>query len=121
MNLSRAAKKFRGLEPKEKPRPAAEKKGKPPAAEPPKPVEKVEPVAAAPAVVEPPKPAAVEPAVVAPKPPEQPKVKRPRFVRPKAEKRERVVLPPLVSSSKPLARVMTKNVVLVPKDEGKVL
>lgn len=114
MNLSRAAKKFRQSEPKNPKSPTPTPQTKKKAAEPPKPVEQGEPVV----VVEPPKPVVVEP--VAPEVDKTPKPlphpKRPRFVRAQTEKRQRVNLPPLVSSNKPAARVLTKHLYLLPKE-----
>lgn len=128
MNLSRAAKKFRSLEPQESaaPKKAAKKqaKGAGPAPEPVKEPVAVEP--AAPVVEKVEAVPVVEPTPVAAAPvPPQPKpapvkVKRPRFVREKAEKRERLNLPPLPTPSKnPLIRVMTRNLPPVVKDEPK--
>src|SRR4051794_24840651 len=47
------------------------------------------------------------------------KSKRPRFVRPKAEKREGTAPAPLPPpSTRPAARLMTKNLALPPKTDG---
>ncbi|MDB5306708.1 MAG: hypothetical protein JWO38_910 [Gemmataceae bacterium] len=108
MNLSRAAKKLRALGPNEPvpPKPVVAKK--PAKAPEPEPV--TEPIVEA---VEP----VQEPA--APPEPLPVKAKRPRFVRAKTEKRERVTLPPLPPpSNKPAARLMTKNLSLPPKDDA---
>jgi len=127
MNLSRAAKKFRSLEPQESsaPKKAAKKQAKG-AGPGPEPVREPVVVPAAPVVEKTEAAPVVEPTPVAAAPePPQPKpvpvkMKRPRFVREKAEKRERVNLPPLPTPSKnPLIRVMTRNLPPVVKDEPK--
>jgi len=127
MNLSRAAKKFRAQMPQEPEAPKQakdKKKGKPPPPTTPEPVPApaVETVAPVEPNPEPEVPA--EAAGPDPVPDAQPKkvwpvkAKRPRFVREKAEKRERVTLPPLPPpSKKPAARLLTKNLALPPKDD----
>jgi hypothetical protein len=124
MNLSRQAKKFRALQPKdsESPKPVADKRKKKKAqAEAPAasaPAVAVEPIASEPVVV--PEAVAVQ-EPVQPAPPKKPwveKTKRPRFVREKAEKRERVTLPPLISSNKFNAKLLTRNVAPIPKDDA---
>ena len=118
MNLSRAAKKLRDQTSKPpealKSAPATKKTQSPPApaAVPPA----VEPVAApVPEVAaEAPEPAAAPPAQE-----EKPaKVKRPRFVREKSQKRERpagTALPP--RSTKATAQLLTKNLAPLPPDD----
>jgi hypothetical protein len=126
MNLSRQAKKFRALQPKdsEGPKPVADKKKKkkaqaeaPAASAPATAVESAnaEPVAVPEVVVVQPT-ATQEPAQ--PKKPWVEKTKRQRFVREKTEKRERVTLPPLISSNKFTAKLLTRNVAPVPKDDA---
>ena len=117
MNLSRAAKKFRTSESNPSPRPIKSKK---PEKLPDPIIEKAEPVVeqVVPVIerVEP----VVEQVVVAPPPPKiwPVKQKRLRFVREQVEKRERVNLPPLPSSRKFFARLMTQNLAVPPKDEA---
>jgi hypothetical protein len=125
MNLSRAAKKFRETEPKQSvtPKPVAPKgKAKAPAKDPAVPAEPVaavieavapvvEKVEAVPPATEPTPQPAVEPR------PWPVKSKRSRFVRTKVEKRERVTLPPLVSGNTQAARLMTRNLASVPREE----
>lgn len=115
MNLSRAAKKFRQSEPKRPKSPTAAPETKKKDGETPKPAEPA-------AAVDPPKPVVTEPVVleVVEEAQPLPKPKRPRFVRPQTEKRQRVTLPPLVSSNRPAARVLTKKLFLLPKESGKV-
>jgi hypothetical protein len=131
MNLSRAAKKFRALVPAEPeaPKPAKEKSKKkaktpPPPAPPPAP----EPVVETSTPTEPiPEPVVEAPAEAAPPEPVpaaqsrkawSAKAKRPRFVREKAERRERVSLPALPPrSTTAAARVLTRNLALPPKDD----
>jgi hypothetical protein len=123
MNLSRAAKRFRASMPKEsdppKPVPSQKAAKVPPKPDPiPEPVQEpvVENVEPAPEPDVPPEPAG---------PPAAPsrkvwriKTKRPRFVREQAEKRERTTAPALPPrSTKPTARLLTKNLALLPKDE----
>jgi hypothetical protein len=125
MNLSRAAKKFRAQEP-QAPKAARAKKAKSPPPPAPSPasepvVEMSTPVEPIPEpVVEPPAEAA-PPEVVPAAPPGKAwlvKAKRPRFVRGKAERRERVALPALPPrSTKPAARLLTRNLTLPPKDD----
>jgi len=123
MNLSRAAKKFRAQMPKEPEAPnrAQDKnKSKIPPITPALPLAVVsEPVVTVAPTPEP----TPEPVVPAPAP--QPKkswpvkAKRPRFVREKAEKRERrapATTPP--RSTKFAARLLTVNLVMPPKDES---
>lgn len=127
MNLSRAAKKFRDQMPQEPeaPKRANDKKKTPPPPAPEPVVEAVMPVAPVEPtpepVVEPPAEAA-EPAPETagqPKKGRRVKAKRPRFVREKAEKRERVSLPPLPPPSNKLAaKLLTKNLALPPRDDG---
>lgn len=128
MNLSRAAKKFRAQvsqEP-EAPTPAnAQKKNN--ARPTPAPMPVLEPVVqAVEPVLEPvPEPVAaaeaVEPApvpVARPKKGWPVKAKRPRFVREKTERRERPMIPALPTrSTRPAARLLTKNLALPPKDD----
>ncbi len=115
MNLSRAAKKFRAQTPNQpaapKPARANTPKAAPPPAPPPapQPAETAEPVAAVPAAE--PTPAA------RPKRAKPAKAKRPRFVRGKAERRERVSPPELPRGTTAAARVMTRNLALPPKDD----
>ena len=126
MNLSRAAKKLREQMPQVPVAPKraeAKKKSETPPAPPPVPVP--DPVAETVASVEPlPEPAAEVLAVAeVPAPPVQKtkpvKVKRPRFVREEAEKRERAEAPALPPrSSKPAARLLTQKLAIPPKDEG---
>jgi hypothetical protein len=126
MNLSRAAKKFRDqLEPEAPKRAKARKKAETPPAPAPV-VQTPEPVPAPELVILQPEhtPEPVVPvATVEPFPPKQvwpAKTKRPRFVRAKAEKRERtVVLPLQLGSTKPAARLLTSNLALPPKDAPK--
>jgi hypothetical protein len=124
MNLSRAAKRFRGSMPKKsdppKPVPSRKAVTVPPKPDPiPEPVrepvvEKVEP---APEPDVPPQPAGQPPPAPSKKA-WRVKTKRPRFVREKVEKRERataLALPP--RGTTPAARLLTKNLSLPPKDE----
>jgi hypothetical protein len=118
MNLSRAAKKFRDQmqEPDAPKRAKARKKAQaqPPAPAPAAPPPVVQVPAPAPEPVPPP---AAEPT---PKKVWPVKSKRQRFVREKVEKLERAAPPPLqLGSTKPAARLMTKNLALLPKDEPK--
>jgi hypothetical protein len=117
MNLSRAAKKFRDQSEPEAPKRAkARKKADTPPAPPPV-VQPPEPVIQSPE----PTPEPVVPAPATPKKEWPAKAKRPRFVREKVEKRERVVVPPLqLGSTRPAARLLTKNLALLPKDAPKV-
>jgi hypothetical protein len=121
MNLSRAAKKFRD----QKHEPEAPKKataGAKPGTPPPPPTPAPAPVVRAPEPIPAPLPEPTVPAAGGgPAPPpkkERPvKAKRPRFVREKAGKQERTAVPPLsVGSTKPAARLLTKNLALLPKD-----
>jgi hypothetical protein len=110
MNLSRAAKKFRTLETKSA-KPVTSKK---PETRPEPTVKKAEAIAEQVApVIE-----LAKPVVVAPPPKVWPvKQKRTRFVREKAERRERTNLPPLASSQNFFTRLMTQNLAVPPKDE----
>lgn len=124
MNLSRAAKKFRAQMPQETEAPKrAKHKNKanaPPV--PPPPVAVPEPVVTVAPMPEP----TPEPVVTAevhdpapqPKKPWPVKAKRPRFVREKAERRERPAAPEMPPRSTTFAaRIMTMNLVMPPKDE----
>ena len=117
MNLSRAAKKFRAQMPQQPaaPRPARAKGAKTPPAPPPVP----EPVVAAPPPAPAPLPEPVAPVAVPPKKGWPVKAKRPRFVREKVEKRERAAAPALPPrSTRPVARLLTRNLALLPKDDA---
>ena len=127
MNLSRAAKKFRDQTPKkgEGPKPANAKKEKVEAPPAPTPEPVPQPVQA---IVPTPEPVAPAPAEVAePIPPAQhkkarsEKVKRPRFVREKAEKRERPVAGPVLPprSTKFTAQLLTKHLAVPPTEDPK--
>jgi hypothetical protein len=124
MNLSRAAKKFRAQEPEAPKRAKTKKQAKTPPT--PTPVPAPEPVVETVTPVEPiPEPVApAEDVELAPQQPAPPKrawpvkAKRPRFVRERGEKHEQVAAPALPPrSTKPSARLLTKNLALPPKDD----
>ena len=127
MNLSRAAKKFRVQMPQEPEAPKearAKKKAQTPPTPVPLPVPEpvVETVTPREPVPEPVVPAeVVQPAPVSSAPSKKGwrvKTKRPRFVREGAENRERTTVPALPPrSTKLVARLLTKNLSLLPKDE----
>ena len=128
MNLSRAAKKFRALmpdEPEAPKRAKSKKQNAQPTPPPPAPQPVVETIKPADPVPEPELPEspaeATTPVPAAPsKKAWRVKTKRPRFVREKAERRERVPVPALLGrSAKPVARLLTKNLALPPKDDPK--
>src|SRR6185437_12214873 len=129
MNLSRAAKKFRGQMPQEPEAPKRAKKKHekkaPPA--PPPPVAVPDPIVSMPPAPEPPpEPVAHEEVAsdaLKPKKVWPVKSKRPRFVREKVEKRERpAVLPaPPPRSTNFAARLLTKNLAVPPQDDEKPL
>jgi hypothetical protein len=128
MNLSRAAKKFRDQTPRpvKAPRPAPSKSEKnlPPPAPVPEPVpQPVELIAPAEPVVETIPEVAAEVPTTTPDAPAKKswpeKTKRPRFVRATTEKRERASVPVLPPRSANLAaKLLTKNLIVPPKEEN---
>lgn len=132
MSLSRAAKKFRDQTPQKpeatKPPAEAKKKSQVPAAQPaqpaPPPPPPAEPIQAIEPVPEPQAAPPAEAAEAAPTaaPPKQvrpPKAKRRRFVRERAEKKERSTGPALPPrSTKSTARLLTKNLPPPPAADG---
>jgi hypothetical protein len=137
MNLSRAAKQFRAQMPEEPQAPKRAKASKKSKAPPPPPPV-ADPAVADPAVSQPvdeavtpidpiPEPEvpaeAATPAPVPTAPSKKAwrvKPKRPRFVRETTERRERVAAPvQSPRSTKPAARLLTKNLSLPPKDDSK--
>jgi len=119
MNLSRAAKKFREQMPRE-PRAPKRAEAKKVALTPPAPVPVPEPVVETiEPIPEPAAPARVAEPVPQPKKVRPVKARRPRFVREKVERRDRTVAPALPPrSTKLVARLLTKNLALLPRDDA---